>query len=70
MASKKEATQKQKALRITLVKSPIGYEKSQGATARSLGLRRMNATVVHNDTPQIRGMVYKIRHLVTVEEVE
>lgn len=58
-----------KRLRITLVKSPIGYEKSQGATARNLGLRKMNASVVHNDTPTIRGMINKISHLVRVEEV-
>jgi large subunit ribosomal protein L30 len=60
----------EKKLKITLVRSPIGYEGSQRATARSLGLRRMHATVVQNDTPQIRGMVNKIRHLLRVEEVE
>jgi large subunit ribosomal protein L30 len=58
-----------KQLRITLVKSPIGYEKSQGATARSLGLRKLHASVIHDDTPVIRGMVNKISHLVAVEEV-
>ncbi|PJF41461.1 MAG: 50S ribosomal protein L30 [Chloroflexi bacterium] len=57
-------------LRITLVKSPIGYEKSQRATAESLGLRKLNATVEHNDTPQIRGMINKISHLLQVEEVK
>ncbi len=60
----------EKALRITLVRSPIGYEKSQGETARALGLRRLNASVVRKDDPTIRGQVYKIRHLVEVEEVE
>jgi large subunit ribosomal protein L30 len=60
----------QKKLRITLVKSPIGYRKDQGATARALGLRRMNATVEQDDTPAIRGMIYKIEHLLRVEEVE
>lgn len=69
MATKKKA-QKEKALRITLVKSPIGYEKSQGYTARSLGLRRMNASVVQKDTPQIRGMINKISHLLKVEEID
>jgi len=54
-------------LRITLVKSPIGYEKSQGATARALGLNRLHKTVVQPDTPSIRGMIFKIRHLVSVD---
>lgn len=58
-----------KQLRITLVKSTIGFDKTQKATAVSLGLRKLNKTVVHNATPQIWGMVYKIRHLVNVEEV-
>ncbi len=69
MATKKKA-QKEKVLRITLVKSPIGYEKSQGHTVRSLGLRRMNASVVQKDTPQIRGMINKICHLLKVEEID
>ncbi len=59
-----------KMLRITLVKSSIGYKKDQKDTALSLGLRKLNATVTHKDTPAIRGMIYKIRHLVQVEEVE
>jgi len=57
-------------LRITLVKSPIGYNKRQKLTVRSLGLHRMNSSVIHNDTQPIRGMIAKIRHLVKVEEVE
>ncbi|NPA93325.1 MAG: 50S ribosomal protein L30 [Chloroflexi bacterium] len=57
-----------KTLRITLVKSPIGYSKRQKGTLRALGLRRMNQTVEHEDTPVIRGMVAKVRHLVRVEE--
>ena len=60
----------EKKLRITLVRSTIGYEKSQLATARSLGLRRLNYTVTHDDTPVIRGMINKISHLLRVEEVE
>ncbi len=56
-------------LRIRLKKSPIGYEKSQGRTARALGLMKMNAEVVHADTPVIRGMIRKIDHLVDVEEL-
>ncbi|MGQ9888141.1 MAG: 50S ribosomal protein L30 [Aggregatilineales bacterium] len=59
-----------KKLRITLVKSPIGYRKDQGATARALGLRRMNATVEKDYTPAVRGMIAKIQHLLPVEEVD
>ncbi|NPA26822.1 MAG: 50S ribosomal protein L30 [Chloroflexi bacterium] len=59
-----------KRLRITLVKSPIGYSKRQKETVRALGLRRLNQTVEHADTPMIRGMVAKVAHLVRVEEVE
>ena len=56
-----------KQIRITLVRSPIGYEKSQGETAKALGLRRLNASVVKEDSPTVRGQVYKIRHLVEVQ---
>ena len=59
-----------KSLRITLVKSPIGFEKSQGETARALGLRKINSSVVKPDSDTVRGMVFKIRHLVTVDEIE
>jgi large subunit ribosomal protein L30 len=59
---------KPKVLRITLVRSPIGYSKRQKATVRALGLHRMHQTVEHKDVPQIRGMVAKISHLVQVEE--
>ena len=57
-----------KVLRITLVKSPIGYTKRQKDTVRALGLRRMNHTVEHEDSPAVRGMVAKISHLLRVEE--
>jgi len=57
-----------KALRVTLVKSPIGYKKDQKATVRALGLRRMHQTVEHNDSPAVRGMLNKIYHLIKVEE--
>jgi large subunit ribosomal protein L30 len=59
---------KGKVLRITLVRSPIGYAERQKKTVRALGLRRMNQTVEHADTAQIRGMIAKIPHLVRVEE--
>ena len=57
-----------KTLRVTLVKSPIGYTKDQKKTARALGLRRMNQTVEHKDSPALRGMLFKIIHLLRVEE--
>lgn len=57
-------------LKITLTRSPIGYERSQGATARALGLARRGKTVVRPDNESIRGMLFKISHLVEVTEVE
>lgn len=65
MAKKKQ----EKTLRITLVRSPIGYSKRQKATVKALGLRKLNHTVEHKDVPEIRGMVDKVNHLVRVEEV-
>jgi large subunit ribosomal protein L30 len=65
--TKKKA--KQKLLRVTLVKSTIGYEKSQGDTVRAMGLRKMHATVELPDSSTVRGMINKVRHLVKVEEV-
>jgi ribosomal protein L30 len=56
-------------LRITYAKSTIGYSKDQKATVRSLGLRKLQAVVVKDDNPSIRGMLFKVRHLVRVEEV-
>jgi len=55
-------------LRITWKKSAIGYAKEQRITLRTLGFHRLNQTVVHNDSREIRGMVEKVRHLVRVEE--
>jgi len=56
----------EKKLRITYVKSAIGYSIRQKATIQSLGLRKLNQTVVHEDTPVIRGMLAKVNHLVRV----
>lgn len=55
-------------LKITLIRSPIGYAEDQKRTVRALGLRRMHQTVEQADSPVIRGMVSKIRHLLKVEE--
>jgi large subunit ribosomal protein L30 len=63
---KKETTAK--TLRVTLVKSPIGYTKDQKRTVRALGLKRMNQTVEHADSPALRGMLDKIIHLLRIEE--
>jgi large subunit ribosomal protein L30 len=57
-------------LEITYTKSAIGYNKKQKATIQALGLRKLNQTVVHDDTDVIRGMVHKVSHLVSVKEVE
>lgn len=57
-----------KTIRVTLVRSPIGYTKDQKATAKALGLRRLHQTVEHKDNPALRGMIRKIIHLVQVEE--
>ena len=59
---------KKKKLKITLVKSPIGYNKRQKGTVSALGFRKVNQTVEQEDTPVIRGMIAKISHLVVVEE--
>jgi large subunit ribosomal protein L30 len=55
-------------LRVTLVKSPIGFTKDQKATVLALGLHRMHQTVEHNDTPAVRGMLTKVIHLLKIEE--
>ncbi|MCO5180203.1 MAG: 50S ribosomal protein L30 [Candidatus Promineofilum sp.] len=57
-------------LRITYSKSAIGYTERQKATVRALGFRRLYETIEHEDSPAIRGMINKISHLLTVEEVE
>lgn len=56
-------------LKVTLFKSPIGYRQKTKDTVTALGLIKLNRSVIHNDTPQIRGMIDKVRHLVTVEEI-
>jgi len=58
-----------KRLKITQRKSAIGYPRRQKLTIRALGIRRLNHSVIHQDTPQIRGMLRKVSHLVTIEEL-
>lgn len=55
---------------ITQRRSAIGRAADQKATIAALGIKRLYQQVVHNDTPQIRGMIAKVKHLVAVEEVE
>jgi len=57
-------------LKITQIKSGIGYKQNQRETLRTLGLKRMHDTVVKEDRPEIRGMVNTVTHLVKVEEVD
>lgn len=61
---------KAKMLRITYSTSAIGVKTDQKETVRRLGLRRLGQTVEQQDTPVIRGMIHKVRHLLTVEEVD
>jgi large subunit ribosomal protein L30 len=63
--AKKEAAKK---VRVTLVRSPIGFNKTQGETVTGMGLRRLRHTVELPDTPETRGMIHKVRHLVEVAE--
>jgi large subunit ribosomal protein L30 len=59
-----------KTLRITLVKSAIGYSEKHKDTVKALGLRHLNETVVQVDSPALQGMLRKVNHLVKVEEQE
>jgi large subunit ribosomal protein L30 len=68
MAKKKAAEQARKMVSITLVKSPIGFNRNQSAVVQGMGLRKLNHTVSLIDTPETRGMIFKVRHLVTVAE--
>ena len=56
-------------LKVTYVRSVIGQKPDQERTVQALGFRHLNQTVEHEDSPQLRGMVHKVRHLVKVEEL-
>ena len=56
-------------LRITWVKSGIGYAQHQRKTLRALGLKRLNQSIIQDDSDSVRGMINKVRHLVRIEEV-
>jgi large subunit ribosomal protein L30 len=66
--AKKTAKQAPKRLKITLVRSPIGFNQTQGKTVQGMGLRKIRHTVELPDTPETRGMILKVRHLVEVQE--
>lgn len=68
MAKKTVKQKATKRLTITLVRSPIGFNRTQGKTVEGMGLRRIRHTVELPDTPETRGMLLKVRHLVTVAE--
>ncbi len=59
-----------KQLKITWTKSFIGYPQTQRLTIKSLGLRKLNHSVIKEDSPQIRGQIDKVKHMVLVEELD
>jgi large subunit ribosomal protein L30 len=67
MANQRTDSKGSGTVKVTLVRSPIGFTRSQGTVVRSMGLRRIRHTVVLKDTPAARGMIHKVRHLVEVE---
>jgi len=67
MANQRTDSSKGGTVKVTLLKSPIGFNGNQATVVRSLGLRRIRHTVELKDTPETRGMIHKVRHLVVVE---
>ena len=67
MANQRTDSKGTGTVKITLLKSPIGFNRNQGEVLRSLGLRRIRHTVEVKDTTELRGMIHKVRHLVAVE---
>lgn len=59
-----------KKIKVTLIHSTIGRKEDQKRTVKALGLRKINSSRVHNDSPMIRGMVNKVHHLVQVDEID
>ena len=66
MADQKKRKSAGKKVKITLVRSPIGFDRKQARVVEGMGLRRIRHTVELVDTPATRGMIHKVRHLVTV----
>ena len=67
MANQRTDSKNGGTVKVTLVKSPTGFKANQRAVAQSMGLRHIRQTVELKDTPSARGMIHKVRHLVTVE---
>ena len=68
MAKKAATKSAARKLKVTLLKSTIGFNKTQAKTVEGMGLRRIRHTVELPDTPETRGMIHKVRHLVAVQE--
>ena len=69
MAKKKtDGAGRAKTLKVTLLRSPIGFNKTQEKTVEGMGLRRIRHSVELTDTPETRGMIHKVRHLIEVTE--
>ena len=68
MANQRTDSKGKGTVKVTLLKSPIGFKGNQGDVVRSMGLRRIRHTVELKDTPATRGMIHKVRHLVEVSE--
>jgi large subunit ribosomal protein L30 len=68
MAKKAAKPAAQKRLKITLVRSPIGFNETQAKTVQGMGLRKIRHSVELPDTPETRGMILKVRHLIEVQE--
>ena len=67
MANQRTDSTKGGTVKVTLVKSPTGFKHNQRTVAKGLGLRKLNSSVELKDTPETRGMIHKIRHLVAVK---
>ncbi len=70
MATKKNENAADKMLKVTLVKSTIGSLEKHKKTVQALGLKKIRSSVVVRDNPAMRGMIFAVKHLVTVEEVQ
>jgi large subunit ribosomal protein L30 len=68
MAKKTAEQGAARRVKVTLIRSTIGFNKTQARTVEGMGLRRLRHTVELPDTPETRGMIHKVRHLVTVSE--
>ena len=68
MANQRTDSKGTGTIKVTLLKSPIGFKHNQRTVARSMGLRRIRHTVELKDTPATRGLIHKIRHLVEVQD--